>query len=313
MQALIAKNLIKSFGDATPVNDVSLEVKEGEVFGILGPSGSGKSTILKLLVGILEPDSGFVRILSYNPLKQKTECMKIVGIVPQHDPLYNELSVWGNIELFGVLYGLPFGKINQKGGELLSLLQLEPKRRDMVEHLSGGERKRLNVILALLHEPKVLMLDEPTSGLDPNSKRIIWDIIRSLKSKKTSVVIITHMMEEAQQLCDTVAILDAGKVKKVGSPRELMVKMGVKEYIRLRTVPALKRNYKKLEEFVHKRKLAEKVEILERSVRIVGVERDVLDQILGYLERVGERVLSIEHHKPTMEDAFIRATKGGGT
>lgn len=311
MLALIAKNLIKSFGKITPVNDVSIEVKDGEVFGILGPSGSGKSTILRLLVGILEPDSGFVRILKYNPIKQKEECMRSVGIVPQHDPLYNELSVWDNIELFGVLYGLPIGDIKHQGEKLIKMLGLSSKRDSIAESLSGGERKRLNIILALLHDPKILLLDEPTSGLDPYSKKIVWDIIRSVRSSGTSVVIITHLMDEAQELCDTVAILDKGRIKLTGSPKSLRDMLRLKEYVRLHTVPGHKKNYEELEKFLASHKLAEKVEVLTSSVKIIGLEKNVLDKVIAYLNRTGERIIDIERFEPGMEDVFIKATAGG--
>ena len=311
MFTIVAKNLMKSFGEVKPVRDVSLTVKSGEIFGILGPSGSGKSTILKMLIGLLEPDSGFVRIIEYNPLKNRDECMKHIGIVPQHDPLYDELSVWGNIELFGVLYGIPLGKIKERGERLLKLLGLGSKRNTITELLSGGERKRLNVILALLHEPKVLLMDEPTSGLDPYSKKIVWNIIRSLKAKKTTVLIITHLMEEAQELCDTIAILDKGEFVVSGSSRELIDKLHLEDYVRIKTVPALKRNYRKLEKFMLDKKFAKKVEFLSNSVKLVGVERDVMDRILNYLERTGERVLAIDRHRPSMEEVFIKATRGG--
>jgi ABC-2 type transport system ATP-binding protein len=311
MITLMAKNLVKSFGKITPVNDVSLEVKEGEVFGILGPSGSGKSTILKMLVGMLEPDSGFVRILTYNPLKQKQECMKAVGIVPQHDPLYNELSVWGNIELFGVLYGLPFSDIKKRGERLLDLLGLKQRRDAIAESLSGGERKRLNIILALLHDPRILLLDEPTSGLDPYSKKIVWDIIKSVKNGKTSVIIITHLMDEAQELCDQVAILDRGMVKATGSPEGLRTLLRLKEVVKLYTVPGHKKNYEALERFLLEHKLAEKTEILSSSVKIIGLEKNVMDKVVNHLNRSGERVIDVERFSPGMEEVFMKATAGG--
>jgi ABC-2 type transport system ATP-binding protein len=312
MFTLVAKNLMKSFGKITPVKDVSLTVKEGEVFGILGPSGAGKSTILKMLIGLLEPDSGFVRVIKYNPLKYRDACMKFVGIVPQHDPLYDELSVWGNIELFGILYGVEPSQIKSRGEKLLKQMGLEDKKNTLAESLSGGERKRLNVILALLHNPRILLMDEPTSGLDPHSKRIVWDIVRSLRSKKTSIVIITHLMEEAQILCDTIAILDKGVFVAVGTSNQLMNKLNMKEYVRIKTVPGNKRNYKKLEKFLLSKKFVEKVEMLSNSVKLIGIEKDIMDRILRYLERTGERVLDIEHHVPTMEDVFIKATRRFG-
>jgi ABC-2 type transport system ATP-binding protein len=311
MFTLVAKNLMKSFGEITPVKDVSLTIKEGEIFGILGPSGAGKSTILNILIGMLEPDSGFVRIIRHNPLKHRDKCMKFTGVVPQHNPLYDELTVWGNIELFGVLYGLPYAKIKTRGEQLLRMMRLENKRNSLAESLSGGERKRLNVILALLHNPKLLLLDEPTAGLDPYSKKIVWNIIRSLKSNKTSVVIITHLMEEAEQLCDRIAILDRGKFVVAGTSSQLLKKLRMKAYVKIKTVPALKRNYKKLEKFLIKRKLAEKVESLKNSVKVIGVEKNSMDRILRYLERLGERVLEIDHHKPDMEEVFIKATRKG--
>lgn len=311
MITLMAKNLAKSFGSVKPVKDVSLEVKEGQVFGILGPSGSGKSTILKMLVGMIEPDTGFVRVLDFNPLKAKQECMKVVGIVPQHDPLYDELSVWGNIELFGVLYGLDFKEIKKRGEKLLDLLGLESRRDAMAESLSGGERKRLNIILALLHDPKILLLDEPTSGLDPYSKKIVWDIIRSVKSDKTSVLIITHLMDEAQELCDCVAILDRGTIRASGSPEALRASLRMKEFVKLFTIPGHKKNYEALDKFLLEHKLAEKTEILASSIKIIGLQKNVMDKVVGHLNRLGERVIDVERSSPDMADVFMKATAGG--
>jgi ABC-2 type transport system ATP-binding protein len=203
------------------LDGVSLEVQQGELFGILGPNGAGKTTLFSVLSGHKRPSQGGARIQGLDPVTQAHRVQSILGIVPQEFAGYEVLSALENLEFFGAMHRLRGRRLTARTRELLGMVSLQSRARDPVKAYSGGMKRRLNIILGLIHQPRVVIMDEPTTGLDPLAREELWRIIRGLKRAGVTVLLTTHYMQEAEALCDRVAILDRGKVRVLGSPREL--------------------------------------------------------------------------------------------
>jgi len=205
-------HLKKRFGERVAVDDVSFEVPTGETVGLLGPNGAGKTTTLSMLSGISQPDDGTVSFQGQAVNRDANQLKRRVGLVPQDLALYDELSAWANLELFGGLYGMSGAPLAQRAAEALALVGLEDRRGDRVKEFSGGMKRRLNIAGALLHDPELVLLDEPTVGVDPQSRNAIFENLEELKRRGKTLVYTTHYMEEAERLCDRVVIIDHGKV-----------------------------------------------------------------------------------------------------
>lgn len=214
-----AANISKSFGDIDAVVDLSLGIRKGETFGLLGPNGAGKSTTIAMLMGLLSPDSG--QILIDGQHANDVQVRRRIGLAPQSLSLYTELSALENLRFFGGLYGLSGAELNERVEQMLQLAQLEDRRHDRVSHYSGGMKRRLNIAVAMIHQPEILLLDEPTVGVDPQSRNHILDSIRKLASEGLTVLYTTHYMEEAEKLCDRIGIVDHGRLLAIGTKEEL--------------------------------------------------------------------------------------------
>ena len=223
----------KSFGSLVAVDDLSLDIRPGEVFGLLGPNGAGKTTTVNLAVGVLRPDSGSVDIDGAGPPTDPTTRAKI-GVAPQSLALYDDLSGDQNLRFFGKLYGLSGAHLRTRVSSSLEFVGLSARRRDRVKTYSGGMKRRLNLAVALLHEPKLLLMDEPTVGVDPQSRNAIFDNILELRRQGCTIVYTTHYMEEAERLCDRVGILDHGKLLALDAVPRLVEKYGGKSILRAR-------------------------------------------------------------------------------
>jgi len=229
---LRAENLKKYFKEIKAVDDISFEVSRGEIFGLLGPNGAGKSTTINMLVGVLKPDSGTVHIDGdKNPMR--SELRYKIGNAPQPLALYDELTAEENLQFFGKMYGLKSKKLKERASYCLELIGLTERKKSKVGTFSGGMKRRLNMACALLHDPPILLLDEPTVGVDPQSRNMIFDKIESLKKKGLCMVYTTHYMEEAQRLCDRVAIVDQGKILALDKVENLIEKYGGKSTVRI--------------------------------------------------------------------------------
>jgi ABC-2 type transport system ATP-binding protein len=225
--------LRKSYGALVAVDDVSFEVAEGEVFGLLGPNGAGKTTSLSMICGVLKPDSGRVVVNGHDiwlePKKVKAE----LGVVPQEIAVYEDLSARDNLNFWGSLYGLRGADLKRRVGEALTRVGLADRAADKVKKFSGGMKRRLNLCMGLLHRPRVLLLDEPTVGIDPQARLNILEVVREIAAAGTTVLYTTHYMDEAQDLCDRIAIIDHGKILALGSLAELTRLAGEAEVLRL--------------------------------------------------------------------------------
>ena len=209
---LAIKQLCKSFGTRLAVNDISFDVEQGQAIGLLGPNGAGKTTVIAMICGIIPPDSGSVALNNETITADSNAIKRRVGLVPQDLALYDELSAWANIELFGGLYAITGGLLQKRGEAALQLVGLADRRQEQVKNFSGGMKRRLNLACALLHDPDVILLDEPTVGVDPQSRNAIFDNIEALKRQGKTLLYTTHYMEEAERLCDRIVIMDRGQI-----------------------------------------------------------------------------------------------------
>jgi ABC-2 type transport system ATP-binding protein len=216
------QHVVKSFGKVTAVNDVSFDVRAGEIFAFLGPNGAGKTTTIKMLTTLLHPTSGSLELDGLDPAKDQTEVRRRIGVVFQDPSLDSELTAWENMDIHGVLYHVPKAVRRERTEALLKLFELWERRADLVKTFSGGMKRRLEIARGLLHTPKVLFLDEPTLGLDPQSRNQMWSVVQNLnKSEGVTVFLTTHYMDEADRAADRIAVIDHGRLVATGSSAEL--------------------------------------------------------------------------------------------
>jgi ABC-2 type transport system ATP-binding protein len=219
--AIVIDNLTKTFDDVTAVDGLSLAVEMGELFGLLGPNGAGKTTTINILSGLSKPTSGSVRVGGCDVEKEPGEVKRLIGVCPQDTAVFPYLTGRENVELFGNLHAMPKRKLRKKTAELLEEMGLASDAERRVGKYSGGMRRRINLIMALVHDPRIAFLDEPTVGMDPQSRRAVWGVITALKQRHTTVILTTHYREEAEALCDRVGIIDGGKLITLGGPEQL--------------------------------------------------------------------------------------------
>jgi ABC-2 type transport system ATP-binding protein len=222
------ENLTKKFEDVTALDSLSLEIEKGELFGLLGPNGAGKTTLIKVLCGLLEPTSGSARVAGHDVRKETAQVKELIGVCPQDVTAYSFLTGRENVELFGNLESLPKTKLKKNTEELLGKMSLTQDANRRFGKYSGGMKRRINLIIALVHDPEIAFLDEPTVAMDPQSRHAVWDFIKELKRKDKTIILTTHYMEEAQELCDRVGIIDHGKLIALGTPKQLMDKFQAK-------------------------------------------------------------------------------------
>lgn len=222
------ENLVKKFEDVVALKRISFKVFKGEVFGFLGPNGAGKTTTVNILTGLLKPTSGKVLVLGHEATKDISRIEWFIGVCPQETAVFNHLTGWENIEFFANLYLLDKNIVKERSRMLIEKMGLSTDIKRKVGKYSGGMKRRLSLILSLIHDPEVLFLDEPTVGMDPQSRRAVWDLINELKKLGKTVFLTTHYMEEAEELCDRLAIIDHGKIIALGTPKELISKYNVK-------------------------------------------------------------------------------------
>lgn len=296
MLAVQIDNLWKKYGDIEALKGVSLQVRKGEIFGLLGPNGAGKSTLMSCLLGLVEPDKGTIKLLGRDVndgVKRK------IGFCPQDILLYNRLTGRENIWFFSTLYHVSQKDFAIQLQRLIKLLDMKDFIDRRVESLSGGMKRRINLAASLIHNPELLILDEPTVGLDPEARREFWSFIRLIKKEGKTVLLSTHYMDEAEELCDRIAIIDKGEIKAVGSPQELVERYGGLKYLVIH-VPTIYIDVA-INKLAH---LGVKLEAGQLVKRTEVPEKD-LREIMKFAQSEKIPIRRIEIKNPDLEDVFL--------
>jgi lipooligosaccharide transport system ATP-binding protein len=297
---ITATGLTKKYGDFIAVDGVNFTVTRGEAFGLLGPNGAGKSTTMKMIAATSQRTGGDLVILGKDPNTQGPEIRAHLGVVPQQDNLDRELKVWENLMVYGRYFGLNRKWLKGKIEELLEFAQLGEKRNSKTEELSGGMKRRLTIARGLVNEPEILLLDEPTTGLDPQARHILWDRLFRLKEQGVTLVITTHYMDEAEQLCDRLMVMDKGKIMAEGSPAELIKKYSSKEVLEVRF--GSDNNVSVAEKL---KSIGERLEVLPDRVLIYAESGEkCLEQIV----KLGLEPVTSLVRRSSLEDVFLRLT-----
>ena len=301
MVAIKASHLTKYYGDFLAVDHIDFEVHRGEIFGFLGPNGAGKTTTIRMLTGILEPNDGEIKILGYDMKRERIKARERMGIVPEMANPYIDLTAMQNLMLMGKLYGMKKSDIKERSKKLFKLFQLHEKRNKKVRGFSKGMKQRLSLSMALLPDPELLFLDEPTSGLDVMSARMIKNIIREENKKGKTIFMSTHNMNDANELCTRIAIINHGKIIAIDTPEKIK-KIGEKHKIVEVSFSPFKFNP---DEF------SEKAEILGDKVKIHTKDVDeTVKKIVRYAEGNSLKIITLNVERPSLEDVFLELVGG---
>jgi len=296
-----ARGLTKRFGEFTAVDGIDVDVARGEAFGFLGPNGAGKSSTMRMIGCVSPPTEGTLRILGMDPGADGPAIRARLGVVPQQDTLDTELSVRENLLIYGRYFGMSRAAVRAKTDELLDFVQLTDRAKDKVEPLSGGMKRRLTIARSLINDPDILLLDEPTTGLDPQARHSLWDRLFRLKQRGVTLVLTTHYMDEAEQLCDRLVVMDKGRFAAEGSPRELIATYSTREVLELRFGPNEDNNV-----------YADKVEGLVDRVEVLPdrllLYTDDGDGTTAAVYQRGLLPVSTLVRRSTLEDVFLRLT-----
>ncbi len=295
-----ARGLTKKYGDFTAVDGIDFQVSKGESFGLLGPNGAGKSSTMRIIAATSQRTSGEITILGKDPDLHGPQIRAHLGVVPQQDNLDTELTVTENLFVYGRYFGLAPSFIRGKIEELLEFAQLTEKRDVKVDALSGGMKRRLTIARALVSEPDILMLDEPTTGLDPQARHILWDRLFRLKEQGVTLVITTHYMDEAEQLCDRLLVMDKGKIMAEDSPAGLIKTYSTKEVLEVRF--GSDRNAEMSEKL---KPLCDRLEVLPDRILLYA---DYAEHVLEILTKQGIHPVTSLVRRSSLEDVFLRLT-----
>jgi ABC-2 type transport system ATP-binding protein len=304
-QILVAESLVKRFGDLTAVNDVTFHIDEGETFGLLGPNGAGKTTSISMVAGLLEPDGGTVQVAGTQIRTTSTAGRADIGLVPQQLAIYPDLTGTENLRFFGRLYDMADDAREKRIEEVLEVIGLTDRKDDPTGEYSGGMQRRLNIGIGLLHRPRLLILDEPTVGVDPQSRNAILEAVEHLSGEGIAVLYTTHYMEEAERLCDRVAIIDEGVIKAEGTRRDLVSLVGEKDRISVTVTGDLEEVSRVASELpgVHEASPADSgVDVL------VADASSLLPELLTRVSATGAHVTGVAVFEPNLEAVFLHLT-----
>ncbi|MEU0533374.1 ABC transporter ATP-binding protein [Amycolatopsis tolypomycina] len=295
-----AKALVKRFDEFEAVRGIDVEVRRGEAFGFLGPNGAGKSSTMRMIACVSPRTDGDLRVLGLDPEVAGPRIRARLGVVPQQDNLDVELTVRENLLIYGRYFGLSRAAARRKADELLEFAQLTDRAGDKVDPLSGGMKRRLTIARSLVNDPELLLLDEPTTGLDPQARHLLWDRLFRLKAQGTTLIVTTHYMDEAEQLCDRLVVMDHGRIAAEGSPADLIRRYSTREVVELRFAPG-----EQVAAAQQVDGLAERVEVLPDRVLLYS---DDGEETLERAHLRGVRPLSSLVRRSSLEDVFLRLT-----
>ena len=298
-------DLKKNFNDIQAVDGINLTIPKGSLFGILGPNGAGKTTTIRILSTVLHPTSGNAKILGFDLKQEAKEIKKRIGVCPQELVIYPRLTAKENINLIAQMHGIPKKEYKERVDDLLGKMNLQERADSLAKTFSGGMKRRLNVLMAVIHEPELLFFDEPSAGLDPQSRRVVWDFIRDFQEKKCTIILTTHNMEEADDLTDELVVIDHGKIIAQGTPDELKGKLGEGDILEFKV--------KEIEQRAEIIKRAQSLDFVNWG-KPLGKQRIIINALDG-LRRVSEimdvikvKMEDISVRKNTLEDVFIDLT-----
>ncbi len=300
MSVISASGLVKRYGDFTAVGGIDFEVAPGEAFGLLGPNGAGKSTTMRMIGAVSTRTEGSLTVLGLDPNDHGPEIRARLGVVPQLDNLDNELRVRENLLAYGRYFGLPRKLIAERADELLDFAQLADRSKAKVDELSGGMKRRLTIARALINDPRILLLDEPTTGLDPQARHILWDRLFRLKEQGTTLVLTTHYMDEAEQLCDRLIVVDQGRIMAEGSPASLIREYSTREVLEVRF--GSDQNAAAAERLAG---LGDRIEVLPDRVLVYAHDGEAA---LAEVTARGLHPLTSLVRRSSLEDVFLRLT-----
>ena len=300
MTLIHARGLVKRFGDFTAVDGIDVDVRRGEAFGFLGPNGAGKSSTMRMIGCVSPPTDGVLRILDLDPRRDGPAIRARLGVCPQLDNLDLELTVRENLTTYARFFGIPRKVARARAAELLDFVQLTERADSKVEPLSGGMRRRLTIARALVNEPEIVLLDEPTTGLDPQARHLVWERLFRLKQQGVTLVLTTHYMDEAEQLCDRLVVMDGGKIVAEGSPRALIERYSTREVVELRF------NAESQEAFAEKLAgIGERVEVLPDRILLYVADGD---EAVAEVQRRALSPASVLVRRSSLEDVFLHLT-----
>jgi ABC-2 type transport system ATP-binding protein len=302
--AIEVSNLTKHYDNLLAVDHISFKVRKGEIFGFLGPNGAGKTTTIRILTGIIKPDNGTASILGYDVRREGLKSRQVTGVVPEMANAYIDISAWRNLTLMGELYGVPRKQREKSASKLLRKVRLFDRRNSHVRGFSRGMKQRLLLCMALVSEPQILFLDEPTSGLDVESQLLIKDMIREFNERGTTVFLTTHNMEEANQLCDRIAIINHGRIAAIDTPEKLrMESSGLNSVEVSFEKPVIVEELTKIESVREVRKTGDKMRLYTDQ------PSTVLERIVDFARSRGLKIVTLNTLGPTLEDVFLKLVK----
>jgi ABC-2 type transport system ATP-binding protein len=300
--AIVVNEITKQFGDITAVDHISLEVRANELFGFLGPNGAGKTTTIRMLTGVLKPDSGTAKIMGYDVRKQPLKFKQLISVVPEMANAYVDLTAWQNLTFTGELYGLSKSETHDRAKSLLKKLNIFERRNQLVRGFSKGMKQKLILCMALLTKPKVLFLDEPTAGLDVESARLIREIIRGLPEVDTTVFLTTHNMDEANHLCDRITIINHGRIAAIDNPESLRMKSsGLKSIeVSFNKKILLLKEIDALPHVDQAKRIGDKIRLYTEN------PHRVIEHITDYARSKNLTIVSLNTLAPSLEDVFMK-------
>ncbi len=304
MNAIEVDNLTKLFDDFTAVDHLDFEVKNGEIFGFLGPNGAGKTTTARMLTGIIKPSSGKVRIMGLDIRQDPIKAKQIMGVVPELSNAYTELTAWNNLQFMAELYGVPGKDARQRAEELLGKFDLYERKDHKVRTFSKGMKQKLILAMSLMNDPEILFLDEPTSGLDVISARLIKDMVLELNKEGKTIFLTTHYMEEANQLCSRVAIINHGKIAAIDAPEKLKMRIGGLEWVEVSfDMPVDASDFSDLSGVIDIRMSGDKLRLYTNE------PGRTIYQLVDYSRSNDLEIVMLNTLTPTLEDVFIKLTE----
>ncbi|AJA49909.1 ABC transporter, ATP-binding protein [Clostridium pasteurianum DSM 525 = ATCC 6013] len=306
MSNIKVKNVTKRFNDKLVLNNIDFEIKKGDIFGLIGPNGAGKSTLINIITGLLKPSSGDIEIGGHSVLKEAVKAKEYIGLVPQELAIMETMSAYDNLEYFGAFYGLGGKLLKERIAEALEVTGLRERKKEKVKKFSGGMKRRLNLAIAIMHRPKILIMDEPTVGVDPQSRNCIFEFIKKVNRKNNTTVIYTsHYMEEVESLCNDIFILDLGKEIASGSKQEIKSMANIHGTVRFKV-----KDYN--EEFIFMIKKLQGVKdgfIVDDTINLLIDENNfVLEDLLKLAADNDKKIISFNLEEASLEEVFLSLT-----